>query len=78
MAARRTALTQARVEKGYEVKDLAAKLGVSRSFLYKIEEGVRDPSIPLMGAIARELDRTVDALFFASEPDELSREVAGS
>jgi transcriptional regulator with XRE-family HTH domain len=73
---RRVVLIRARVEKGYRVKELASALGVSRSLLYKIEEGVRDPGFGLMGAMATKLEKTVDALFFAPDPDETSAQEA--
>lgn len=77
MARRRSALTVARGERGLTVKQLAARLGISSSFLYKIEGGVRDPSIPLMAAMSRELEKGVEVLFFASETDTVSGAVAG-
>ncbi len=65
--------------KGYTVRGFAHKLGISRSLYYKIEEGARDPRLPLMGAIARELGQPVDALFFGQGVDEMSaREVSAS
>ena len=76
---KRVAVTAARVRKGLTVEDLASRVGVSKWCCYKVEEGSRDPSHRLMGAMARELDTTVDALFFAPNLDDGStQEVSAS
>ncbi len=76
---KRTALIAARVEKGLTVEDLASAVGVSRWCLYKVEEGKRNPSYGLMSAIAKELGKPVDALFFATDLDSTaSQEVSAS
>lgn len=75
---KRVALTAARLRKCLTVEDLASRVGVSKWCCYKIEEGSRDPSHRLMGAMARELDSTVDVLFFAPVLDDGSTREASA
>ncbi|MHB8182286.1 MAG: helix-turn-helix transcriptional regulator [Candidatus Desulforudaceae bacterium] len=69
----RAALKHARQAKGLMVQDIAGKLGISESFYYKIEQGVRNPTIDLAKKIANLLGGTVDELFFTLKLDESSR-----
>lgn len=78
MPQRRHVLRQARERKGLTIADMASELGVSESFLYKIEEGVRNPGLELAKRIAARLDTTMDALFFARQLDETSQAEASS
>lgn len=70
----RTVLKEARKKKGLTVPDVAGKLGISASFYYKIEQGVRNPTIELAKQIADSLGSTVDDLFFADELDDSSNQ----
>jgi putative transcriptional regulator len=54
----------ARVEKGYSQEGLAMKIGVSRQTILLIEQGAYNPSIQLCIAICKELDRTLNDLFW--------------
>lgn len=72
----RTKLREARLCKGYGVNDIAKELGISESFYYKIEQGIRNPTIRLAKEIADLLDSTVDELFFAKTLDESSKNIA--
>ena len=60
----RTRLKETRKAKGLTVADMAARLKVSRSFYYKIEAGIRNPTIDTAKEIADMLVSTVDELFF--------------
>lgn len=68
----RHTLRLARIRKGLSVSEMARRLGISVSHYYKIEEGVRNPSMDLAKQIAVVLDTTVDALFFAPRLDDAS------
>ncbi|ABO49453.1 transcriptional regulator, XRE family [Desulforamulus reducens MI-1] len=68
----RNLLKKARIEKGYSVSRFAILLGISESFYYKIEKGVRNPTIELAKKIAILLDKTVDEIFFNPQLDETS------
>ncbi|MFY9543750.1 MAG: helix-turn-helix transcriptional regulator [Bacillota bacterium] len=57
-------LKTARKAKGLQVADLARKLHISASFYYKIEQGVRNPTLELARDIATILGRSVEELFF--------------
>lgn len=53
-----------RLEKGLGVRYIADKLGISPSFYYKIEQGIRNPGLYLAKAIAELLETSVDEIFF--------------
>lgn len=74
----RAVLKETRKNKGLTVPDVAGKLGISASFYYKIEQGVRNPTIELAKQIADTLGGTVDDLFFADELDDSSNEQAAT
>lgn len=59
----RIVLREVRKQKSITVKDVANKLGISESFYYKIETGIRNPTIDLAKRIADFFDKTVDTLF---------------
>ncbi len=67
-------LKKLRVEKGLTVEHIAAITGISASHYYKIEQGSRNPAMTVARRIADALNSTVDALFFASELDDSSKE----
>ena len=60
----------ARVQKDMTQKDLAAAVGVSRQTINAIEQGEYNPTIKLCRAICRELDKTLDELFWEDDRDE--------
>lgn len=70
----RERLIQARKDSGLTVAELAEKFGISKSFYYKIEAGIRNPTITLANEIALFFGKTVDELFFDKELDVLSRD----
>lgn len=67
-------LRKLRIEKGLTVEDTASVAGISISHYYKIEQGRRNPAMAVARKIADALNSTVDALFFASELDDSSKE----
>ncbi|MGG1598522.1 helix-turn-helix transcriptional regulator [Paenibacillus naphthalenovorans] len=69
----RTVLREARKNKNMSVEDIATEVEISASFYYKIEAGIRNPTIDLAKKIADLLGRTVDELFFAPQLDEMSK-----
>lgn len=60
----------ARVEQDLTQADLAVKVGVSRQTIGLIEAGKYNPSLNLCLTICRELNRTLDELFWEEESDE--------
>ena len=69
---KRKILKQVRKKKGLSVQELADLIGVSASFYYKIEQGIRDPIMEKAQKIAQVLESTVDELFFNTDLDEMS------
>jgi putative transcriptional regulator len=69
----RQSLREAREGKGFTVTQMAQASGISASFYYKIEQGIRNPTMSLAKKLADLLGRSVDDLFFAQELDETSR-----
>jgi putative transcriptional regulator len=63
----------ARIEKGLSIKKLAEILNISASFCYKIEQGIRNPTMVLAKQFADTLGSTVDILFFTSKLDKTSK-----
>ena len=53
--------------KGFSQEGLAAKCGIARSTLYRLEQGLDNPTLATMAAIAHQLDVSVgtiaDAIF---------------
>jgi putative transcriptional regulator len=72
----RSVLIVARKAKGMKVKEAAHKLGISSSFYYKIESGVRNPTMELAKSIADLYEKTVDELFFNHHLDGSSSKKA--
>jgi len=70
----RNNLRHVRLQKGFnDVEKLAEKIGISASYYYKIEQGVRTPNINLAKKIADTLGHAVDDLFFNKNMDEVSK-----
>ena len=60
----RMKLRLARVGKGLSQQELAEKVGVTRQTIGLIEKGGYNPTLNLCINIARELDKTLDDLFW--------------
>ena len=56
------AIRTVRQKRMYKQKDLAAKLGISPSFLSQIEQGKREPSSRLIEQVAEKLDIPVQLI----------------
>lgn len=65
----RANLNRARLKKKLSVPEIAEQAGISSSYYYKIEQGIRNPAIDLAKKIAEALDGTVDELFFNQNLD---------
>ena len=61
------AMKQARSEKGLSQQGLADALGVSRQTINAIEKGDYNPSIKLCISICKQLDKTLDELFWEED-----------
>lgn len=53
-----------RMKKGITQEQLARKVGATRQTIGLIEKGEYNPSLQLCVAIAKELDKTLDELFW--------------
>ena len=53
-----------RIEKGLTQAQLASRVGVTRQTIGLIEKGMYNPSLQLCIAIAKELEQTLDQLFW--------------
>ena len=60
----------ARVEKGLSQQDLAERVGVTRQTIGLIEKGGYNPTLNLCLNIARELDKTLNDLFWEDKNHE--------
>lgn len=61
-------LKEVRTAKGMSVLDLSEKSGVSRTWIWKIENGHTDNiSVKVLLALAEALGVTVDEIFFAEK-----------
>ncbi|QKS73269.1 helix-turn-helix transcriptional regulator [Paenalkalicoccus suaedae] len=70
----RVKLRRKRIESGHKnVRNFVKGIGISESYYYKIEQGIRTPDIELGKKIADKLDSTVDDIFFDDDLDETSR-----
>jgi putative transcriptional regulator len=69
----RAALRKARKARKVSVSELAQQLGISKSYYYKIESGIRDPNVDLAREIAVMLAGSVDSLFFDFNLDNMSK-----
>jgi len=65
----RMKLRLARVENGLSQQALAERVGVTRQTIGLIEKGGYNPTLNLCLNIARELDKTLDDLFWEEETD---------
>lgn len=53
-----------RIKNKIKLQDLAARVGISRHYLRQIENDNANPSKKIMDKIAKELNSTVQELFF--------------
>lgn len=63
-------LKLARVAKDLSQQELADRVGATRQTIGLIEKGKYNPSLNLCIRIARELDKTLDDLFWEDEHEE--------
>lgn len=68
----REKLREARKAKNLSVREMSKMLNISASFYYKIEQGIRNPTISLAKVIADKLGSTIEELFYAQDLDESS------
>ncbi len=67
-----------RIQSDLTVSEMAEKLGVSESFYYKIESGVRNPTISLAKQICDILGGNVERIFFAHNMDDVSKNISST
>lgn len=60
----------ARLEKDISQTELAKRVGVTRQTIGMIEAGDYNPTLKLCVAICRELDKTLNDLFWEEEVDD--------
>lgn len=56
-----------RVLRGLTQAELAGRLGVTQSAVSRLEIGLREPSVRLVAAIAKEFDVSLDDLVFGRD-----------
>jgi|Wag4MinimDraft_11_1082651.scaffolds.fasta_scaffold15304_2 putative transcriptional regulator len=69
---KREKLREIRKRSGLSVKDIAKSIGISTSHYYKIEEGIRNPTLKVAKKIAEMLDKNIDEIFFGEVLDDSS------
>jgi len=57
---------------GLDVSTVANKLGISESYYYKIEAGIRNPNMDLAKRLANLYGSSIEELFFSQELDTTS------
>lgn len=67
-----------RVERGWTQDEVASRAGLSKSYLSRIEEGDRQPSIAALLSISAAFDVPLNAIFGGDLAQELSRESVDS
>jgi len=60
----RSNLKMLREKNGLTVKEIADLLGISESFYYKIESGIRNPTINLARDISNLFGKNINYIFF--------------
>lgn len=68
----RTNLKNLRIRSNLSVPIIAKELGISASFYYKIESGVRNPTISLAKNICDTMGGNINEIFFTLQMDETS------
>lgn len=66
-------LKKARVNKGLAVAEIAMLANISPSFYYKIESGLRNPTMNLAKKISDILEKDINHLFFSNNLDKMSK-----
>lgn len=66
---KRMKLIKMRRNSGLKVKDIANLLGISSSYYYKIEEGIRNPTLDVSMKLSKLLGTTIEEIFFDDELD---------
>lgn len=56
------AMSEQRMKSGYEQKQLAAKVGVSRETMNNIETGLYFPRLPIMVALCKAMGCSIDSI----------------
>ncbi len=70
----RSNLRTLRDKNNLSVAEMAQKLNISVSFYYKIESGVRNPTISLAKQICDIVGGNIDEIFFTPQLDQRSNE----
>lgn len=65
-------LQNIRRSKNISVGEMARQLKISKSYYYKIERGVRNPTLALAKKIAEIFGEPVDNIFFTNDLDDTS------
>lgn len=65
-------LQNIRRSKNISVGEMVRQLKISKSYYYKIERGVRNPTLALAKKIAEILGESVDNIFFTNDLDDTS------
>ena len=61
---KRKKIKELRKQYGLSVKDIANTVGISTSHYYKIEEGIRNPTLKIAKKIAEILGGNMEEIFF--------------
>ena len=64
----------ARTGKGLTLEKLSEKIGISRNFLWEIEDGRKAPALPTFYNICNALNVSADFLFGFSPSDSINKE----
>jgi putative transcriptional regulator len=72
---KRKRLKELRKQHSLSVKDIANMAGISISHYYKIEEGIRNPTLMVAKKIAEILGKNMDEIFFEKKLDNLSHKI---
>lgn len=65
-------LRKCRLNKKLSVEDISQVLNISKSYYYKIESGLRNPTMVLAKQIANLLEEDIESLFFNNNLDKMS------
>jgi transcriptional regulator with XRE-family HTH domain len=68
---RRVKLIEQREQRGIARDELAEKLGLTRGYVFRVEEGLRNPSHDTMVRWARALNTSMD--FFDAQPSAAAK-----
>ena len=55
---------------GLGIKELAARVGVSERYLYRIENEGKKPSFDVLHKLVRELNISADSIFYPAKPSK--------